>query len=46
MAEKLRYAITNCSEMDADFRVTDAEVPAWNLPLAATGARSQFADDS
>jgi hypothetical protein len=29
MAEKLRYAIMNCTEMDADFRVAETEVVGW-----------------
>ena len=29
MAEKLRYAINNCTEMDADFRLTDTDVVGW-----------------
>ena len=31
MTEKLRYAITNCTEMDADFRITDSDVTGWSL---------------
>ncbi len=30
MAEKLRYAILNCTEMDGDFRTTDVDIPGWN----------------
>lgn len=33
MAEKLRYAIVNCTEMDADFRVTDTDVVGWSSGL-------------
>ena len=29
MAEKIRYAIFNCTEMDADFRLTDSAVAGW-----------------
>lgn len=29
MAAKLRYAICNCTEMDADFKLTDKEVAGW-----------------
>jgi hypothetical protein len=29
MSEKLLYAIFNCTEMDADFRTTEAEVAGW-----------------
>jgi len=29
MAEKLKYAIFNCTEMDADFRVTEQDVAGW-----------------
>jgi len=31
MAAKLRYAILNCSEMDADFRLTDGNVSGWEV---------------
>ena len=31
MAEKIRYAIFNCTEMDADFRLTDASVAGWAM---------------
>lgn len=32
MEEKLRYAITNCTEMDADYKLTDGEdVVGWNV---------------
>ena len=31
MATKLRYAIFNCTEMDADFRLTDTSVAGWVL---------------
>lgn len=30
MAEKLRYAVVHCTEMDADFRVTDPDVVGWS----------------
>ena len=29
MSSKLRYDIFNCTEMDADFRTTEAEVAGW-----------------
>lgn len=29
MREKLLYAIHNCTEMDADFRTTETDVPGW-----------------
>ena len=29
MAEKLRYAIKHCTEMDADFKLTDTDVAGW-----------------
>jgi hypothetical protein len=38
MAEKLRYAIANCSEMDADFRVTETEVVGWGSGATAAQA--------
>lgn len=32
MGERLRYAISNCTEMDADYKLTDGEdVSGWNL---------------
>lgn len=30
MVEKLKYAIFNCTEMDADFRTTETEIAGWN----------------
>lgn len=30
MAKKLRYAMTNCMEMDADFKLADAELTGWS----------------
>lgn len=29
LADRLRYAIRNCTEMDADFRLTDTDVAGW-----------------
>ena len=37
MAEKLRYAIFNCTEMDADFRTTETEVAGWGGAAGGTG---------
>ena len=37
MAKKLRYAIAHCTEMDADFRLTDATVTGWGGALPAAG---------
>ena len=37
MAEKLRYAIFNCTEMDADFRLTDTDVEGWGAALPTAG---------
>lgn len=31
MSEKLLYAITNCTEMDADFRLQEGDVAGWHL---------------
>ena len=45
MAEKLRYAIFNCTEMDADFRTNDADVAGWGAPMAAA-APSSWQDGS
>jgi hypothetical protein len=37
MAEKLRYAVIHCTEMDADFRVTDPDVVGWSTMTASPG---------
>ncbi|KAG5175125.1 hypothetical protein JKP88DRAFT_144692, partial [Tribonema minus] len=29
MAERLKYAMYNCIEMDADFRLADTETTGW-----------------
>jgi hypothetical protein len=44
MAEKLRYAIIHCTEMDADFRLTDTDVAGWGLVSQPTWS-SMTADD-
>ena len=33
MAKKLRYAMQNCGEMDADFRMTEADIQGWWAPV-------------
>jgi hypothetical protein len=33
MAQKLRYAIMNCTEMDADYKTTEIEVAGWGFPV-------------
>ena len=33
MAEKLRYAMFNCTEMDADFRITESAVVGWGAAI-------------
>lgn len=38
MAEKLQYAIYNCTEMDADFRTTEAEVAGWGAAAPTAGS--------
>lgn len=30
MVEKLKYAISNCIEMDADFKLTETDVVGWS----------------
>jgi hypothetical protein len=47
MAEKLRYAMANCTEMDADFRVTDTDVAGWSsgLPVLQSGQWSSAASE-
>lgn len=37
MAQKLRYAIFNCTEMDADFRLTDTDVVGWHSHPVSQG---------
>jgi len=44
MAEKLRYAISNCTEMDADFRLTDSEISGWSV-LPQQGPMNFASDD-
>jgi hypothetical protein len=29
MASRIRYAISNCTEMDADFKLADCELTGW-----------------
>jgi hypothetical protein len=36
LAERLRYAINNCTEMDADFRLADADVLGWTAVPSQT----------
>lgn len=36
MAEKIRYAIFNCTEMDGDFRTTDIDIPGWGSAIMAS----------
>lgn len=31
MAEKIRYAMYNCVEMDADFRLSEIEMSGWEI---------------
>lgn len=40
MADKLRYAIFNCTEMDGDFRTTDVDIPGWTMPVSSTAVSS------
>jgi hypothetical protein len=45
MKERLLYAITHCTEMDADFRVTEEEVVGWSsLPAAQNWTNYAGAD--
>lgn len=37
MCEKLRYAIKYCTEMDADFKTTEAEVVGWGGGASSFG---------
>ena len=38
MASKLRYAIQHCTEMDADFKLTDTDVAGWGNVMTSTSA--------
>lgn len=31
MKEKIKYAMYNCTEMDADFKLTDADIAGWEI---------------
>ena len=42
MTEKLLYAITNCTEMDADFRTTEVDVVGWGAAAGVPGAGQEF----
>jgi len=33
MAERIRYAMYNCVEMDADFRLAENEMTGWDFVL-------------
>eukprot|EP01035_Chromulina_nebulosa_P017384 gene17384-22933_t len=35
MIEKLKYAINNCTEMDADFRLTDTDIVGWGQGISS-----------
>jgi hypothetical protein len=35
MVTKLKYAIANCTEMDADFRLTEIDVTGWNAATSS-----------
>ena len=40
MGERLRYAINNCTEMDADYKLTDGEeVSGWSVRASSFSAR-------
>jgi hypothetical protein len=47
MREKLRYAIYNCTEMDADFRLTDTDVVGWGgaIPTGAGNTAPHMPND-
>jgi hypothetical protein len=36
LAERLRYAMANCSEMDADYKLTDTDVAGWGAGSPAS----------
>ena len=42
MKEKLLYAIYNCVEMDADFKLADSENSAWLAPAEGGGSEELF----
>lgn len=43
MAEKLRYAIFNCTEMDGDFKTTELEVAGWGATTLHSDVHLQSA---
>ncbi|CAE7431374.1 HERC1 [Symbiodinium microadriaticum] len=45
MAEKLRYAVVHCTEMDADFRVTEPDVVGWSAMITAPGLSNYSGTD-
>ena len=45
LAERLRYAIVHCTEMDADFKLTETEVAGWNLPQQQSAWNGSGVDD-
>lgn len=48
MAEKLLYAIFNCTEMDADFRTTEPDIVGWGavMPQASATAATNGMNES
>lgn len=42
MAEKLRYAIYNCTEMDADFRTTETEIVGWGASTPSSAIQGDW----
>ena len=45
MAEKIRYAIQNCTEMDADYKMTESDISGWQLPIPHQAWTSYHNDD-
>ena len=45
MAEKLLYAITNCIEMDADFKLTEPDIVGWTLPSQQPSWSHMYSED-
>ena len=45
MAEKILYAILNCTEMDADYKMTESDIAGWQLPAPHQAWTSYHNDD-
>ena len=46
MTTKLRYAIQHCTEMDADFKLSEGDVTGWDNAAAGVSQNSGHNVDS